>query len=47
VSIVLRERSDECESLLVLYDLQVGVKINLVAGCVGRGEKERRREDIC
>jgi hypothetical protein len=47
VSIVSRERSAKSESLLVLYDLQLGAKINLVAGCIGRGEKERRREEIC
>jgi hypothetical protein len=48
--VVVREKCCGRESILVLYNLQLGAKINPAAGCTGReGEREERREerDIC
>jgi hypothetical protein len=38
------KRSFEHESLLVLLDLQMGAKINHVAGCAGKGSEKEREE---
>jgi hypothetical protein len=42
--VVVREKCCERERILILYDLQLGAKINPASGCAGREDREKRRE---
>jgi hypothetical protein len=34
------------ESIILLQDLQLSEKINPIAGCTGRGDREERKREI-
>jgi hypothetical protein len=40
----VREKCCVRESIIILYDLQLGVKINPASGCTGREDREKKRE---
>jgi hypothetical protein len=40
----MREKFCERESILILYDLHLGAKINPATRCTGREDREKKRE---